>query len=435
LTTRRVSCTIPGVLRPATNMILADENIPHAEELFGRLGEVKLVHGREIGPDFPGLERAEVLAIRSVTKITPELVDRARTLRVVATATIGTDHIDTAYIDEINICREAPISVVSAPGSNADSVADYVFYAIGHLTQRRREPLRGRSMGIVGFGNCGSRVGRRAGAFGMEVRKHDPPLAAKRPDFPSDPIEAALSCDFVTLHVPLTTAEESRHPTLRMIGGGELALMRGGAHLFNTSRGLTVNSNDLIAALKERRLAGAFLDVYEGEPEPDRDLVLLPLLSTPHVAGYAVEGKLRGAIMIYERVCRALGIQPDDTRPLVQSELPEGSRSAVSFDAAAPVAVAADNAVRALMKTTYDISGTSAALKATLSGDAACERGRAFDELRREYARGARHEMSVWRVKLGDGIKDPLADEIAQRLAGFGTELSEHDPHYILSPE
>jgi len=138
---------------PPQTMILADENIPHVAELFGRLGPVIVAKGREIDPRHPHLGKVEVLAIRSVTPVTAALIDRAPRLGIVATATIGTDHIDTDHIEKANARRDVPVRVVSAPGSNADSVADYVFHAIAHITCGWQEALGGRSIGIIGFGN------------------------------------------------------------------------------------------------------------------------------------------------------------------------------------------------------------------------------------------------------------------------------------------
>jgi DNA-binding response OmpR family regulator len=156
----------------AAMKILVDENIPLARELFGPLGEVVMVRGRDVDENTPGLETFDALAIRSVTNVTPALVDRAVRARLIGTATIGTDHIDVAYIARANAARRNPISVVSAPGSNADSVADYVLYALAYLTGQQGEPLSERTLGIIGCGNCGRRVAKRAAGFGMEVLRY-----------------------------------------------------------------------------------------------------------------------------------------------------------------------------------------------------------------------------------------------------------------------
>jgi len=410
--------------------ILVDENIPLGRELFGSLGQVTLASGREVDESFPRLERFDVLAIRSVTRVTPALVERAARCRVIGTATIGTDHIDLDCIEEANRRRANPISVFSAPGSNADSVADYVWFALAHLTAARDEPLAGRCLGVIGHGNCGSRVARRAAGFGMRVLRCDPPLAERDPSFASDSLEEALRADFVTLHVPLTRTAESEHPTYHMIGAAELSRLRASAYLLNTSRGAVLDSSALAEALRMRALAGAVLDVYEGEPEAPEPLIRLSDLATPHIAGYAVEGKRRGAIVIYEQTCRALGVRPVQTDGLLARgfDPPRGAR--VPFDASEGPQQAADRAFRALLKSIYDIDATSRELKGTLGLPG---RGELFDAMRRDYESAyGRHELARYRVGFDASVPAELRDRTARRLEGFGMELTGREPHYVL---
>ena len=409
--------------------ILVDENIPLARELFGPLGEVVMVRGRDVDENTPGLETFDALAIRSVTNVTPALVDRAVRARLIGTATIGTDHIDVAYVARANAARRNPISVVSAPGSNADSVADYVFYALAYLTGQRGEPLSGRTRGVIGCGNCGRRVAKRAAGFGMEVLRCDPPLAERDRAFSSDPFEETIAADFVTCHVPLSAADESPYPTRHMIGQAEIAQMRAGACLINSSRGAVVDSAALAAALR-REAIRAVLDVYEGEPEPPAELIERAALATPHVAGYAIEAKRRGAVVVYDALCRAFGIEPQDTTPLLMKgfEPPVGER--VSFGRAGTVSEAADAAVRALFGRIYDVGATSRELKATAASP---QRGALFDAMRKNYDRDyARHELSAYTVGFGGGVAGDLRKAVAQRLGGFGVRVVEQGAHYVL---
>ncbi len=410
---------------------LADENIPLAEELFGSLGEVTLVKGREVDEHFPGLATYDVLAIRSVTDVTPALVDAARRARVIGTATIGTDHIDTAYIEEANAARENPIKVFSAPGSNADSVADYVWFALAHVAGVRGTRLHGRSLGIVGCGNCGSCVARRAEGFGVEVLRNDPPRAERETGFDSVALEEVLRADFVTLHVPLTEQGESEWPTRGMIGPADLAMIRPEAVLINSSRGTVVHSDALADALRAGTIGGAVLDVFEGEPEPDEALIELPLLATPHIAGYAVEGKRRGAIVIYEQTCCALGIEPMDTSGMLTGEWNPPREEAVRISTEGGTPFAADRAVQALLKAVYDIEATSRRLKASLETP---RRGEAFDRMRRDYNRhAARHELAVYRVRLDDSLPEGLQTAVRRRVEGFGVAITDEEAHYVLS--
>jgi erythronate-4-phosphate dehydrogenase len=420
--------------------ILVDANIPLAEELFGALGDVTLAPGREVTADFPGLDGFDILAIRSVTKVNGALLDRAAGLRLLATATIGTDHIDLDAVREAGRRRRQPITVISAPGSNAESVADHIWYALAYLTRDARAPFAGMTLGIVGHGNCGSRVARRAAGFGMKVLRHDPPLAEREPDFSSDPLDDVLAADFVTLHVPLTKADESENPTFHMIGTAELARMRLRAYLLNSSRGAVVDSAALIKALKTGAIAGAVLDVYEGEPEPVPELISLPVLATPHIAGYAVEAKRRGATAIYEQICSVLGVEPQDTRPLLMRGFDPRKGVEVRFGSDGPLtsgerpadrALLADDAVRRLLAAVHDVAAVSRELKATLSLE---RRGKVFDKMRRDYeSEYARHELACYRVGCDDTVGPELRAEIEKRLAGFGIVITEDSPDYVLT--
>jgi erythronate-4-phosphate dehydrogenase len=411
--------------------ILADQNIPLARELFGPLGEVVLAPGREVDADFPGLEEFDAMAIRSVTRVTADLIARAARLKALGTATIGTDHIDMACIERANRSRRRPIAVFSAPGSNADSVADYVLHALAHLTRDSAEALEGRSLGVIGCGNCGSRVARRAEAFGMRVVRCDPPRAEREAEFASAPFEEALAADFVTLHVPLTREGESPYPTHHMVGEAELNLMKPGAVLLNTARGGVVDSDALIEGFEGGSIRDAVLDVFEGEPAPPEELIRLPAIATPHVAGYAVESKRRGAVVIYEQICRALGEEPRETQSLLMRAFEPPSGEPVRFDAGGAPALSADNAVRAFMAATHDIGAVSRELKDTLGSP---RRGELFDAMRRDYERRhGRHELSVYRVGFDASVGEGLRGLVERRLRGLGVAVETESPHHVLS--
>jgi len=410
--------------------ILVDENIPLARELFGPLGQVTLARGRDVDENMPGLETFDALAIRSVTNVTPALIDRAAHARFIGTATIGTDHIDVDYIAKANPERANHITVVSAPGSNADSVADYVFYALAHLAGQQAKPLSGRSLGIIGYGNCGSRVARRAAGFGIKVLRYDLPLAERDAAFTSDAFEATIAADFVTCHVPLTKKGESPYPTYHMIGQAEVACMKPAACLINSSRGAVVDSAALVAALQEGSI-DAVLDVYEGEPEPAPELIVRPVLATPHIAGYAVEAKRRGAVVVYEAMCRAFGVEPQDTTLLLMRGFSPAVGERVAFSGAGDVPQAADAAVRALFQRVCDIGATSAELKETLDSP---ERGALFDAMRKNYEKAyARHELSAYAVGFDASVREGLRTAIAQRLGGFGMRVVQASANYVLS--
>ena len=191
-------------MKNARLRILADENIPRAEAAFGTLGAVRMRPGRAIGP--ADVRETDVLLVRSVTPVNADLLDGSA-VRFVGSATIGTDHIDRDYL------REQGIAFAHAPASNADSVADYVIAALIRLAIRQRTALRGKTIGIVGCGNIGSRLAERLSALGLRVLQNDPPraeeadAAGEAHDFVS--LDTVLAeAGIITLHVPLT--EEGR---------------------------------------------------------------------------------------------------------------------------------------------------------------------------------------------------------------------------------
>lgn len=262
--------------------IVADPNIPFVREAFGAHGDVVLIPGRQITAG--AVRDADALLVRSVTPVEEVLLAGSR-IRFVATATIGTDHVDVRYLEVLGI------GFASAAGSNANSVAEYVVAALLELARRGRYRLRDRSLGVIGVGNVGSKVVRYARALGMRVLQLDPPLGLH---------ERAWEADIVTLHVPLL--ETTRH----MLHHDNLT----GFTLINTSRGAVVDNKALLQAIDGNRIPAAALDVWEGEPQISAELLDVVEIGTPHIAGYSFDGKVAGTRMIYEAFCRHFKITP-----------------------------------------------------------------------------------------------------------------------------
>ena len=174
--------------------ILADENIPFVRDAFSAFGEVAAVTGRDISPTL--VRNADILLVRAVTRVDKNLLD-ASSVSFVASPTSGIDHIDVEYLETRGI------GFAYAPGSNANSVAEYVVAALLEL-EPRIGPLSRKSLGIVGCGHVGSRVRAMGEALGMRCVLNDPPLERETGDSFYSPIEDVLGCDVVSLHVPLT---------------------------------------------------------------------------------------------------------------------------------------------------------------------------------------------------------------------------------------
>ncbi|WP_076408843.1 4-phosphoerythronate dehydrogenase [Shewanella sp. UCD-KL12] len=281
--------------------ILADENMPYVQQLFGDLGTIETVNGRELTPE--QVSDADVLLVRSVTQVNDALLSLNSKLKFVGSATIGTDHIDTHYLAS----RGIPFS--NAPGCNATAVGEFAFIALLELAQRFGEQLKEKTVGIVGAGNTGTAVAKCLEAYGVKVLLHDPIIADNDPrDFVSID-ELIKACDVISLHVPITRAGE--HKTWYLFDEARLNSLKLGTWLLNCCRGEVIDNRALIKVKQTRDDIKVVLDVWEGEPNPMLDLIPYVELATPHIAGYSLEGKARGTYMLYQKLMTVLGREVD----------------------------------------------------------------------------------------------------------------------------
>lgn len=341
--------------------IVADENIPYVREAFAQFGEIHPMAGREIRAAH--VRDADLLLVRSVTPITAELLDGSR-VRFIGSATIGVDHVDLPYLNHRHI------EFAYAPGSNANAVAEYVIAALLALPMK---PLSGRRLGIIGLGRIGALVKRKAEALGLRVLANDPPLARAGHTGLIALDELLPQCDVITTHVPLTL--EGPDATRHLLDAARLGLMKADAVVINTARGGVVESTALLDMLTKRRLAGAVLDVWEGEPAPDPALIDAVTIGTPHVAGYSVDGKISGTQMLYEAACVHLH-QPQIWRP----PLLRGGAVNVTMDPCRAI----EDIIGSLVTQAYDIRRDDRALRA-IAHLQSQERGATFDRLRATY--------------------------------------------------
>ncbi|MCL2919532.1 4-phosphoerythronate dehydrogenase [Shewanella litorisediminis] len=282
--------------------IIADENMPYVDSLFGELGEIEYVNGRTLTPE--QVADADVLLVRSVTQVNEALVSQNQQLKFVGSATIGTDHVDKALLAS----RGIPFS--NAPGCNATAVGEYAFIAMLELAQRYQQPLKNKRVAIIGAGNTGSATARCLQAYGVEYRLCDPLLAEQgdsRQFFDLD--ELIAWADVISLHVPIT--KEGDFPTWYLFDQKRLEALKPDAWLLNCCRGEVIDNRALIDVKQKRDDIKLVLDVWEGEPSPMLALVPLVDIATPHIAGYSLEGKARGTFMLYEALCRVVGIAAD----------------------------------------------------------------------------------------------------------------------------
>jgi erythronate-4-phosphate dehydrogenase len=267
-------------------IIVADQNIPGLENTFGRHGEIRMVDGRSLKNEH--LQNARVLIVRSVTSVNQELLT-GTPVEFVGTATIGTDHLDTSWLDLEGL------RWVSAPGCNADAAAQYTLSMMMLACKRIGKQLQSMRCAVIGRGNVGSRVQSLLQTLDVEVIVIDPPLAdTGQEGFAS--MEDITRCDLVSLHVPLT--REGRYPTFHLVNEQLLGQLRPGTLMINTSRG-DVTDGPALSSWLQAGNGYAALDVWPGEPALNEDLLRSTIVATPHVAGYSQDGKMHGTLQIY----------------------------------------------------------------------------------------------------------------------------------------
>ena len=358
--------------------IIADENIPCVEQAFASLGEVTLLPGRGMQPR--QVRDADILLVRSVTRVDRALLEGS-CVRFVGSATIGFDHVDRAYL------QQCGIGFATAPGCNATSAAEYVVSALLVLAGEQGLDLSGKTAGIIGCGNVGSRVRRKLSALGMRCLVNDPPLQALggHDDFVT--LDEVLQADVVTVHVPYT--RDGNYPTHHLFDERTLRRLRPGTWFINTSRGAVTDNPALETLLAGRDDLSVVLDVWEGEPGINTSLLQRVDLGTPHIAGYSLDGKLRGTEMIYRSACEWFG---HTGRWQAADYLPDGSVIACNE-------AGITDRLRAAVFSVYDIRADDARLRAMLALPAG-KQPAYFDRLRKEYP--VRREFSATSVLLDD---------------------------------
>ena len=274
--------------------ILADQNIPSIADAFADLGDVTLMPGRDIRAEH--LRDCQCLITRTVTRVDAALLADSP-VEFVGTATIGTDHLDLNYLHAANI------GYTNAAGCNAEGAAEYVISGLFELSRRRNfDPLQLKA-GIVGFGNVGSRLHAKLDALGIDCLVCDPPLQESGKSAQSFvSLETILAeCNFISLHVPLVRNGE--HPTFHLLDGTRLHRLAENCVLVNAARGEIVDNAALLELLQRRDDLNVYLDTWENEPLVSRELLQRVDLATPHIAGYSVEGRLRGTQMVLDAAC------------------------------------------------------------------------------------------------------------------------------------
>jgi erythronate-4-phosphate dehydrogenase len=362
--------------------IVVDKKIPFINGVLEKYANVVYREGREISRS--DLLNADALIVRTRTKCNKELLE-GTSVRFIASATIGFDHIDTAF------CEAKKIFWTNAAGCNSSSVQQYIAGALVYLSEKLNLTLAERTVGVVGVGNVGSKVARLCQAIGMKVLLNDPPRERKEGSDSFVSLDTIVEkSDIITLHVPLNL--EGIDKTFHMGDESFFSRLKRGQILINSSRGEVLDTGALKSSRRQGRLAACLLDVWEHEPEIDRELLNLVDIGTPHIAGYSADGKANGTSMSVQALSRFFGF---DLNAWVPDTVPPPERPIIELDC---TRLNQQAVFVRLVRHTYDILADDKRLR---------ESPQTFEKQRGEYP--LRREFTAYSVRLRNATADARA--------------------------
>ncbi len=357
--------------------IIVDENIAYGKEAFSEFGDVFLYHGRKI--DSSVLRDADVLICRSITKVNSKLLNNTA-VKFVGTATIGTDHLDKEYL------KKNKITFVNAPGCNSFAVAEYIITSLISAAVFKNTALKNKSVGIIGYGNIGSKVALFAKLLGMRTVINDPPLKNLSESNIFSSLKDTLGCDAVTFHVPLN--KSGKHKTLHLLNKLNIQFIKNDAIILNASRGEVTDNFIVLNKLIANDKIFSVFDVWENEPNLNMDLLSKVDIATPHIAGYSFEGKVNGTVQIHKALSNFLNIK-SKWKP----DLPKVKNSTIDVN----IEDSVENILHKITTSVYRQHKDDELLRKSLLLNLE-ERKIYFDSLRKNYR--LRREFTNYTVKL-----------------------------------
>lgn len=346
--------------------IVADNKIPFLKGVLEPYAEVAYYPGTEINAKL--VNDADALLVRTRTKCNANLLENSK-VKFIATATIGFDHIDTAY------CESKDIRWTNAPGCNSVSVMQYIASALVFLSEKYNFNYSDKTLGVVGGGNVGSKVALLASGLGMKVLLNDPPrerVEGKSKFVSLQKIQE--NADIITFHVPLNN--EGVDKTYHLVDEDFLHSIKPETIIINSSRGEVVSAASLKKALKEKKIKAALLDVWENEPLIDKELLDLVDIGTPHIAGYSADGKAMGTAMSVQALSRFFNFNLNNWLP---DNIPQVHNNKIEIDCKE---LNIQEVINKAVLATYNIENDSTALKKSLK---TFEAQRGNYPLRREF--------------------------------------------------
>jgi len=291
--------------RHASMKIIIDDKIPYIQGAFEGVAEVVYLPGSKTTPEIA--KDADAIVTRTRTICNEKLL-AGSSVKFIATATIGYDHIDTDYCDANNI------RWTNAPGCNSKSVEQYIASGLMVLAERKGWKLNEKCIGVVGVGNVGSKVARFCELLGMKVLLNDPPRERVEGSLKFVSLETIRrEADIITLHVPLETKGENA--TFHLVNELFLNTLNQEPILINSCRGEVIDTLATKTALLKGLISGFVCDCWENEPDIDPELLALTDLATPHIAGYSRDGKATGTLMSVQAISDFFSLGLNNWRP------------------------------------------------------------------------------------------------------------------------
>jgi len=301
--------------------IVIDSNIPYIRNVFEQVAEVAYLPYHQITNET--IRNADALIIRTRTKCNAQLL-KGTSVKFIASATIGYDHIDADY------CSAHGIKWTNAPGCNSLAVTQYIASALSFLVKKNHFDLSSQTIGVVGVGAVGSKVAELAASFGMQVLLNDPPRARREETEKFVSLkEVCEKADIITFHPLLNMSGIDK--TYHLADENFFNDLQQKPIIINVARGEVISTEALLKAYEEGKISGMIMDCWENEPNINRELLMQCILGTPHIAGYSIEGKANAAAQSVKAVSKFFGLGLDNWEP---TDLPEPfPLTTTSFDA------------------------------------------------------------------------------------------------------
>ncbi|NDW18194.1 4-phosphoerythronate dehydrogenase PdxB [Dysgonomonas sp. 216] len=363
--------------------IVADKNIPYLKGIAEIFGDVTYISGSDMSQNT--LKEADTIIVRTVTYLDKDVLENTN-VKLICTATIGFDHIDTVY------CAENGIRWYNAPGCNSGSVMQYIVSSLFVIAEKKGINLKEKTIGIVGVGNVGKKVARACSLLGMRVLLNDPPRQETEQSNEFVDIETIKKeADIITFHTPLT--KEGRYKTLHLADDDFFNTLTKKPIIINSARGGIIDTNAIKHAIKAEKISGAIIDCWEKEPNIDTEYMHMVDIATPHIAGYSADGKANATRISLENLAHFWNLP---TKGIDKVTPPEIDNSSIDLRGVAPVEQVSYAALK-----TYNPLADQTKLLANPS---------AFSTLRGEYP--IRREYNAYTLENADKTSENVLSEL-----------------------